>query len=213
MKKTILLLAGALLTSTMAISNASEHHHFTVVYGEKQINGDNIIFVKKGKWVKTTPVMSEWVNVGEATGCSAWTPATNTVATGISFEQTSSNCKQTQARTVQNREQNDYTLIYRNVGSPTNESRNLDDYSMTRTAVGTKIVNDCGSGDINNYRWVNGTASMRMMYIIWNGSKVFPDIGDINLTEYTYGGYKYTKGAQASNWGYYTFNLVCRTPI
>ena len=207
------MLAGALISSAMATANASEHPNFMVVYGKEQINGDNISFVKKGKWIKTTPTISEWVNVGEATGCSAWSPATNTVAAGISFEQTASNCKQSQSRTVQNREQNDYTLAYRNIGSLTNESRNLDDYSMTRTAVGTKIVNDCGSGDINNYRWVNGTASMRMMYIIWDGVKVFPDIGDITLSEYTYNGYKYTKGTQAANLGYYTFHLVCRTPI
>lgn len=212
-KNKLKLLAFVLLSANAITATASEHPSFTVVYGKEQINGDNISFVKKGKWVKTTPTISEWVNVGEATGCSAWEPATNTVTAGMSFEQKSSNCKQAQTRTVQNREQNDYTLVYRNIGSPTNESRNLDNYSMTRTAIGTKIVNDCGSGDINNYRWVNGTASMRMMYIIWNGSKVFPDIGDINLTEYTYGDYKYTKGAQVSNLGYYTFNLVCRTPI
>lgn len=213
MKKSILMLSGALLTSVIATTNASEHPHFMVVYGEKQINGENISFVKKGKWVKTTPSISEWVNVGEATGCSAWTPATNTVATGTSFEQTSSNCKQSQTRTVQNREQNDFTLDYRNVGSPTNESQNLADYSMTRTAIGTKIVNDCGSGDINSYRWVLGTSSYRNSYIIWDGVKVVPDNGDITSVVMDYNGYRYTRGATTANYGYYTFNLVCRTPI
>lgn len=208
-KKTLIMLTSALVASTVLTANAS----YTAIYGEKQINGDNITFVNKGIWKKTTPTISSWINVGEATGCSDWTPAVDTVATGIVFEQNSSNCKQEQSRTVQNREQNSKTLVYRNTGSPINESQMLTDYSMKRSATGTKIVNDCGSGDINNYRWVNGTPSMGMMYIIWDGVKVFPDIGNINLTEYTYNGYNYTKGALAANYGYYTFHRVCRVKI
>lgn len=140
-------------------------------------------------------------------------PSTDTVATGVSFEQTSSNCKQSQSRTVQNREQNDYTLAYRSVGSLISESRNLNDYSMTRTAVGTKIVNDCGNGDINSYRWVVGSPSYRNSYIIWEGIKVVPDNGDITSVVMDYNGYRYTRGQTTANYGSYTFNLVCRTPI
>lgn len=209
MKKTILMLTSALLASTVLTANAS----YTAIYGEKQINGDNITFVKKGKWIKASPAISDWTNVGSATGCSNWTPDPSTVAIGTTFNQTANNCTQEQTRTVQNREQNDYTLIYRNIGESINENKTLTNQTNTRTANGTKIVNECGTGDINKYRWVNGTPSMSMMYIIWDGVKVFPDIGNINLTEYTYNGYKYTKGALNSNLGYYTFHTVCRVKL
>lgn len=207
MKKTLLILTSAILASTVLTANAS----YTAVYGESQINGDNITFVDKGIWNKTTPTISSWLNVGAATGCSEWAPAIDTIAKDLVFEQTSSNCKQEQSRTVQNREQNSKSLAYRNTGSPISESQMLTDYSMKRSATGTKVTDECSKDQ--NTRWVNGTPSMSMMYIMWDGVKVFPDIGNIYLTEYTYNGYKYTKGAQTANLGYYTFHSVCRVPV
>lgn len=203
------MLTSALLVSTALTANAS----YTAIYGEKQINGDNIVFVKKGKWIKTAPSVSEWANDGSVYGCTNWAPAPNTVAVGTTFPQTANDCTVKQKRTIQNREQNDYTLVYRNIGDVVNESQTLTNQSNTRTANGTKIVNECGTGDINQYRWVNGTPSFSLMYIIWDGVKVFPDIGNINLAQYDYNGYRYTKGAQTANYGYYTFNTVCRVKL
>lgn len=208
MKKSIIMLASALLASTVLTANAQ----YQVIYGDKQINGDNISFVKKGKWVKAQPTVSDWVDVGPATNCSAWTPDPSTVAAGTTFTQTASNCTQEQSRTTQNREQNDYTLVYRNVGNPISESQTLTDYSITRSAVGTKIVEDCGNGDINSYRWVAGTPSFGVFYIIWDGVKLF-ETGEYAITEKIFNGYKYTKGIQTSNFGYYTYHKLCRTPI
>lgn len=119
------MLTSALLASTALTANAS----YNVVYGEKQIGGDNIRFVTK----PTAPVEP---------------PAP---------------------------------------------------------------VEECSKDQ--NTRWVNGTPSMSMMYVMWEGVKVFPDIGNIYLTEYTYNGYKYTKGVQTANLGYYTFHSVCRVQI
>jgi len=202
------MLASTLLASVTLTTNAQ----YNVVIGEKQISGDNITFVKKGKWVKAQPTVSEWVDVGPATNCSAWTPDPSTVASGTTFEQTASNCTQEQSRTTQNREQNDYTLEYRNSGNPISESRTLTDYSMTRTATGNKIVSECGNGDIGSYRWVAGSPSFGVLYIIWDGVKLF-ETNEYQLTEKTFNGYKYTKGEQRVNYGDYTFHLVCRTPI
>jgi hypothetical protein len=201
------MLTSALLASTALTANAS----YTAIYGEKQINGDNITFVKKGKWIKASPEISAWADVGSPSGCSGWTPDPSTMAIGITFDQTASDCEQEQSRTVQNREQNNYTLAFRPIGNPINESQTLTNQTITRSANGTKVVDEC-SKDMNT-RWVNGTPSMSMMYIMWEGVKVFPDIGNINLTEYTYNGYKYTKGALTANYGYYTFHSVCRVPI
>lgn len=49
MKKIIIMLISVLLTSTSLTVNAS----YNVVYGEKQINGDNIRFINK---TETTPI-------------------------------------------------------------------------------------------------------------------------------------------------------------
>jgi hypothetical protein len=125
MRKTILLLTSVLLASTALTANAS----YTVIYGDKQIGGDNIRFVKK----TTAPIEP---------------PAP---------------------------------------------------------------VEECSKDQ--ETRWVNGTPSFGIMYVMWNSVKVFPDVGNIYLTEYTYNGYKYTKGAQTANLGYYTFHSVCRVPI
>lgn len=60
MKKIIIMLISVLLTSTSLTVNAS----YNVVYGEKQINGDNIRFINK---TETTPIEdcmapnSEWI--------------------------------------------------------------------------------------------------------------------------------------------------------
>ena len=43
MKKTLLILTSAILASTVLTANAS----YMVIYGEKQINGDNIRFISK----------------------------------------------------------------------------------------------------------------------------------------------------------------------
>ena len=206
MKKTLILLTSAILASTALTANAS----YTAIYGEKQINGDNITFVKKGKWVKASPAISDWADVGSPTGCSDWTPDPSTVALGTTFEQTASECEQEQSRTVQNREQNDYTLVFRPIGTPINESQTLTK-TITRSANGTKVMDECSKDE--NTRWVNGTPSFGIMYVMWEGVKVFPDVGNIYLTEYTYNGYKYTKGTQTSNLGYYTFHRVCRVPV
>jgi hypothetical protein len=201
------MLASALLASTVLTANAS----YTAIYGEKQINGDNITFVKKGKWIKASPAISDWTNVGSATGCSNWAPDPSTVAIGTTFNQTANNCTQEQTRTTQNREQNDYTLAFRPIGSPINETQTLTNQTMTRSANGTKVMDECSKDQ--NTRWVNGTPSFGIMYVMWDNVKVFPDVGNIYLTEYTYNGYKYTKGAQTANLGYYTFHSVCRVPI
>lgn len=76
--------------------------------------------------------ISNWVNTGNPYSCSAWSPATNTVAQGTSFTQ-SQNCSQMQVK----------TWTYKH-GSATVASRaenKVGSSTPTRSATGTKVVN------------------------------------------------------------------------
>jgi hypothetical protein len=208
MKKSMIKILSLALLG-LAVNAQAKDPSYTVVYGEKQINGDNISFVSK--WLSSDPLLGNWTNVGSPTGCSAWTPDVSTKNIGVTFDQTATGCSQDQTRTVQEREKNNVSGEYRNLGSVKNENQTLKNQTLTRSANGTKVIEEC-SKDVNT-RWVNGTPSFGVMYVMWEGVKVFPDSGNIYLTEYTYNGYKYTKGAQTANAGYYTFHSVCRVPI
>ena len=62
---------------------------------------------------------------------------------GVFFSQTVTNCQQKQNRTVQHREQNDYSHAYRNVGALINEEQTLTGQSSQRNSIGTKIPQEC----------------------------------------------------------------------
>ncbi|MBD8615467.1 MULTISPECIES: hypothetical protein [Pseudomonas] len=89
----------------------------------------------EGTWSQIASLSSEWANVGEPGGCSAWSPAVDTVSMGASFTQTST-CQQPQQKTVQDREQNSQSGQIRNVGSPKVSQQTIQ-VTSTRTAVGT----------------------------------------------------------------------------
>lgn len=209
LNKSILYLS---LLSVITISHADNTAKYQVMYGPKEISGENIHFEKTGKWIKAPALVSAWTDVGSPTGCSSWTPDPSTVATGVGFEQSSTNCTQNQTRTIQEREQNDYTNDYRNIGAAKTENQTLSNYTIKRNAVGTKIVEDCGDGSMDNYRWVAGTPSYRIFYIIWGGQKIV-ETGEYDITEKTVNGYLYKKRNLSSNYGTYSFSTLCRTPI
>jgi hypothetical protein len=101
----------------------------------------------KETWVATTPTSTDWVNSGAVTGCSNWTPDPSTVAAGTGFTQTATNCSQSQTRSTQNRDRETTTGAIRNNGSAFTETQSIT-VSSTRSATGTKIVQEC------NGQWI-----------------------------------------------------------
>jgi hypothetical protein len=197
------------LLSLTAIANAENTNRYQVMYGPKEISGENITFEKTGKWIKAPAQESAWTNVGQPTGCSAWSPDPSTMALGTNFTQSATNCTQEQTRTVQEREQNDYTLQYRNVGSNKTENQTLTNQTITRQAAGTKIVEEC---NVPNSVWVGGSSGYRLISITFNGVYLYEG-GDYASTEKVVNGYNYKRTGLIGNYGSYQTYNVCRTKI
>lgn len=202
MKKISLMMFPFALLGLMANANAS----YQVIYGDKQINGDNIKFVSK--WLGTDPLVSEWVNVGSPTGCSAWTPDPITENIGVKFDQSATGCTQVQTRTVQEREQNNVSHEYRPIGPVKNENRTLSNQTLTRSAVGTKSPEECTDNSI----WTAGSPGYALLAIRWKGVYI-GDSGKYNDTEATFGAYKYKRDRLIGNFGSYRTFTACRTAL
>ncbi len=95
-------------------------------------------------WIAIAPIYGTWTNSGTPTNCTAWTPDASTVTSGQSFTQTR-NCSQVQTRTVQKREQEQYTKAIRNVGSATTESQTIS-VPQSQSATGTKSTYEINAG-------------------------------------------------------------------
>jgi hypothetical protein len=87
-------------------------------------------------WVTIDPLYSDWSNSGSPYGCTNWTPDPTSVAIGVTFEQTATDCQQDQTRTRQEREQESTSLIIRNAGAPITENRAVSATS-SRESIGT----------------------------------------------------------------------------
>jgi hypothetical protein len=171
------------------------------------------------KWIPASPIVSDWVNSGAPTGCVNWTPDPSTITTGVVFTQNATDCNQLQTRTVQNREQNDVTQEYRNVGTPTTENKTLTNQPHSRQSTGTKTLDECsyvyGSTTVMS-AWIDNDAN-KNIEIWWKGTKIIATTS--NVTTYTTGGFKYQRtGAymrrdtmNSSNW--YRYYQICRSPI
>jgi hypothetical protein len=103
-------------------------------------------------WQPAESLYSEWINVNDVYGCSNWTPDTATLPIGVIFQQTT-DCKQDQTITKQEREKETTTLVYRNVGKPTTETKSIT-VQLSRQATGIKET------------WVTSTA----IYTDWVNS-------------------------------------------
>ena len=140
-------------------------------------------------WQPAEPLYSEWVNVGNVSGCSNWTPDSSTMLKDETFNQTAKDCIQHQTRTIQNREQETTTLAYRNVGEPVTMGQNVT-VNSSRTATGTAA---CSYSRYVNTFWVAGISSAYNAYVVYvNGVQIKADYGyttqafTINDTNVTY---------------------------
>ncbi len=184
MKITILLMAIIALTST-----AQAGYRIVILMEQSKggplPNGSISITPKTPilpveNWQPAEPLYSEWVNVGDVSGCSNWAPDASTMLKDEAFNQTATDCKQTQSRTRQDREQETTTLAYRNVGEPVTIGQNIT-INSSRTATGT--------ASCSYSRYVTGTP-----YTYW-----------VSVTSSTYNAYiVYVNGVQSrAEYGYY----------
>ncbi|EMT4910961.1 hypothetical protein AB1100_004144 [Pseudomonas aeruginosa] len=124
-------------------------------------------------WVSIEPEYSLWVNSGDLYGCS-WSPLTSTVASGKTFTQNGTNCKQDQTRLRQDREQEMTTLQTRNNGDLITEIQTLTGLTSQRTATGTYTSSStasCKFSEANpRYYWLEYPSGVTIK--VWDSKVV-----------------------------------------
>jgi len=202
MKKII----GLLLISATCLLNTA-NASYTAIY-PVGVGADSSI--KFTKYTSYTPLISDWSNINGVENCS-WTPLENTVAAGVTFTQTATDCDQTQVRTNQAREKDELSNSIRNVGSPTTESQTIK-VSSSRSAVGSKAKEEtCMFGGGKAY-WLESNGKIR---IIWYSDNVDVTFSEVKPS-YDYNGYTYTRGTYSSiegnvTTGYTGYYYACRS--
>jgi hypothetical protein len=156
MIKTILIIA------VLSVTNITQAEYFIKVPLEQSHGGplpkgsikmgNSTTGVSNENWQPAEAIYSEWINVNDVYGCSNWTPDTSTLPIGVIFQQTA-DCKQDQTVTKQEREKETTTLVYRNVGQPTTETKSIP-VQLSHQATGIKET------------WVTSTA----IYTDWVNS-------------------------------------------
>lgn len=196
MKITILLMAIIALTSTAQAG-------YRIVIPMEQSKGGplpngSISITPKTpslpveNWQPAEPIYSEWVNVGDVSGCSNWTPDASTMLKDETFNQTATDCQQTQSRTRQNREQETTTLAYRNVGEPVTIGQNIT-INSSRTATGTASCSY--SLYVTGTYWVSVTSSTYNAYMVYvNGVQIRAEYG-YYAESFTLNGTTYKRGS------------------
>lgn len=144
------------------------------------------------KWIPAGSVVTEWINDGLISACSNWSPLANTMIFDEYFTQNATDCQQPQSRTIQNREQNDVTLEYRDVGSLTIERKTVT-VSQTRQEMGTKVVGEClytsGNYTTDTF-WIDRNYS-DIATITWKGTAITHST--VTGKTYKVGNDKYTR--------------------
>lgn len=205
MKKNLLLLA---IVGCMSLSQAE--------YLIKYPPISNINFVNQKVWLSADPLKSEWTNLGAITGCSNWSPAISTVNQGVVFTQTATDCKQDQTRTVQEREKEKTSSVYRNIGNPYTETQSIT-VTSTQEATGAKSVEKVcvyGSGWGSGIWSVTATTSALSW---WGPNEAANEKFSVGVTlstqSYTKDNYLYTKGRAMYRQGDNYYYELCRVPI
>lgn len=109
----------------------------------------------KETWALITPTYTEWANNGVLNSCTNWSPAPSTVTINQAFTQTATDCKQSQTRNKQDREQESTTLEIRNKGIAITENQ-IVSATSTRASTGTKETWATTTPTYTN--WVNNGA-------------------------------------------------------
>ena len=125
-----------MLAAIISLYVAASAHADNIIRVMAPING-----VPEGAggqvWLPATPSYGDWMDSGSFYGCTNWIPPANEVAVTTLFTQTATDCKQDQSRSVQAREIQQASGIYRNVGEATSEWRSFS-ATAQRSTTGTK---------------------------------------------------------------------------
>ncbi|WP_125474405.1 hypothetical protein [Pseudomonas monteilii] len=166
-------------------------------------------------WQPAEPIYSEWVNVGDVSGCSNWTPDASTMLKDETFNQTATDCQQTQSRTRQDREQETTTLAYRNVGEPVTIGQNIT-INSSRTATGTASCSYSRyvTGTPDTY-WFAGTSSSNDAYLVHVNGVQIKAANGYYTNSFTLNGTTYKRGSTirtsiTSENGTYRYYDVCK---
>lgn len=174
-------------------------------------------FNNGGTWLNIAPVVSAWADVGSAYKCT-WTPDATNFLPSQSVNQLGINCQQKQERNSQARQQNDSTLVIRNIGSPVVESKDVTtDEQPTRTVMGTDTATEpetCGYDRENGLYWAFNTVENKTTFVSWNSGGTLFDYnvsGDIgNATEIVSNGLTYRRSALKNTFGDFNYFELCR---
>jgi hypothetical protein len=109
----------------------------------------NVVFKN---WTSIDPTKTEWIDEGNIYQCSNWNPLASTITVGQNFLQTSTDCKQDQSRTIQEREQDSSTNDIRDVGVPYTEQRTIT-VSDSQQSIGSLETWAATTASYTN--WVN----------------------------------------------------------
>lgn len=161
-------------------------------------------------WNAISADYTVWVNSGSIYNCANWSPATSTVATGQSFTQTATDCKQPQSRNKQEREQESTTLAIRNKGTATTESQDIA-ASSTRTATGTKIMTECQFNEAAGSYAYNFGSIYEYMYL-WNNEYIGGGPSVFNYNGYQYSVSTFVK-TEYSTYLQTNYFYICRKPL
>lgn len=166
-------------------------------------------------WQPAEPLYSEWVDIGNVSGCSNWTPDASTMLKDETFNQTAKDCIQYQTRTRQNREQETTTLAYRNVGEPVTIGQNVT-ASSSRTATGTASCSYSRyvTGTPNTF-WMAGTSTSTNAYIVYLNGVQIKTAGGYYTTSFILNGITYkigttVKDSFTNESGTYRYYEVCK---
>lgn len=172
-------------------------------------------------WVPAAPLISDWFNENGPFGCSNWTPLANTVTDGVSFKQDATDCQQVQKRTVQKREQNNSTLVYRNVDPATTETQIINNQSTSRTFIGTKPLDDCSyvyGHSTTMSAWIANDKT-KDYQVWWKGTQLLNKTSTVQVNQIVISGFKYVKTgsyidrSKRSEDSWYQYFKICREPV
>lgn len=190
--------------------------------------GQSSLFVPfTDAWASIAPIYTGWANYDAPYGCSGWTPATSTVASGSAFTQ-SQNCYQNQISYRQDRHQSLVTGQVVNVGNPVAGYQTIT-ITQQQTAIGSQApANPTPAcvwvGQFNN----NDMFSRKgWTYLTNNNTWSLYDVGPTSVSvsagknwtgPVDYNGYRYTVGAKVgtmTSGRNFEFNLhqMCKAPL
>lgn len=212
-------LAIAVITSIVSMNALAE---YMIKYPMDGVADINI----KPSWVETNPQYSDWSNIGSPSNCKVQTPLENTIALGVSYEKTMSQCTQSQERTVTTQLIRPATGEIKPNGSK-KEQRTINDYTYKVQSTGTLPQEECRySQSGKTFYWYDISRSQGATdgigsVLMWDSTviKNTVNVGSgMRPTEFTVGTYKYKRSTYQSQSQYnsslwYMFYQICRTPI